>query len=80
MAIHTSINFIANRKIDYGRPIYLDEVACDFPDLIIVANHGGWPWVNEMIAVAWKHPNVFIEMGGISPNIYQNPEQAGSLF
>jgi len=73
VAIHTSINFTANRKIDYGRPIYLDEVACDFPDLIIVANHGGWPWVNEMIAVAWKHPNVFIEMGGISPKYISKP-------
>ncbi len=73
VAIHTSINFTANRKMDYGRPIYLDDVACDFPDLIIIANHGGWPWVNEMVAIAWKHPNVFIEMGGISPKYISKP-------
>jgi predicted TIM-barrel fold metal-dependent hydrolase len=59
VTIHCSINFTVNRSIDYGRPVYLDEVACDFPDLTIVANHGGWPWVNELIAVAWKHPNVY---------------------
>jgi uncharacterized protein len=67
VTIHTSINFSVNRTIDYGRPIYLDEIACDFPDLIIVANHGGWPWLAEMIAVAWKHPNVYIEIGAVSP-------------
>jgi len=42
VTIHTSINFSTNRSIDYGRPIYLDEIACTFPQLIIVANHGGW--------------------------------------
>ncbi|MEE9325478.1 MAG: amidohydrolase family protein [Dehalococcoidia bacterium] len=64
---HTSINFTLDRTIDFSRPIHLDEVACDFPDLVLVANHGGWPWVLEMIAVAWKHPNVYIETGGVSP-------------
>ncbi len=67
VTIHTSINFSTNRSIDYGRPIYLDEIACTFPELIIVANHGGWPWVNELVAIAWKHRNVYIEIGAISP-------------
>ena len=67
VAIHASINFSMNRKIDYSRPLHLDEIACDFPSLTIVANHGGWPWVNEMIAVAWKHPNIYLETGGVSP-------------
>ncbi|MFO7772871.1 MAG: amidohydrolase family protein [Dehalococcoidia bacterium] len=67
VTIHSSINFTVDRSIDYSRPIYLDEVACDFPELIIVANHGGWPWVNELVAVAWRHPNVFIEIGAVSP-------------
>jgi len=67
VTIHTSINFSNNRSIDFGRPLYLCDVACDFPDLILVANHGGWPWVPEMVAVAWKHANVFIELGGVAP-------------
>jgi uncharacterized protein len=67
VSIHASVNFMTNRKIDYGHPLHLDEIACEFPDLTVVANHGGWPWVTEMVAVAWKHPNVFIELGGISP-------------
>lgn len=67
VTFHSSINFSVDRTIDFSRPIYIDEVACDFPNLIIVANHGGWPWVAEMVAIAWKHPNVYIEIGAVSP-------------
>jgi hypothetical protein len=39
-----------------GRPIpYLDEIALTFPDLTIVAGHIGYPWTDEMIALAWKY-------------------------
>ena len=38
-----------------GRPIYIDQVALDFPELRIICGHIGWPWTEEMIAVAWKH-------------------------
>lgn len=67
VTIHSSINFSLHRSIEYSRPIFLDHIACDFPKLTIVANHGGWPWVSEAIAVAWKHKNVYLEIGGVSP-------------
>ncbi|MBM3183374.1 MAG: amidohydrolase, partial [Chloroflexi bacterium] len=73
VTIHSSINFTVDRSIEYSRPIYIDEVACDFPDLTIVGNHGGWPWVTEMVAVAWKHPNVYIEIGAVSPKYISTP-------
>jgi predicted TIM-barrel fold metal-dependent hydrolase len=45
-----------------GRPIpYVDEIALDFPELVIVCGHIGYPWTTEMIAVATKHENVFID-------------------
>ncbi len=45
-----------------GRPIpYLDEVALDFPELVIVGGHVGYPWTDEMIALATKYPNVHID-------------------
>jgi predicted TIM-barrel fold metal-dependent hydrolase len=73
VTIHSSINFSVDRTIEYSRPIYLDEVACDFPELIIVANHAGWPWVTEMVAIAWKHPNIYLEIGGVSPKYIGTP-------
>lgn len=46
---------------EVGRPIYLDRVALDFPELVIVAGHIGYPWTDEAIAVATKHVNVYID-------------------
>ena len=50
------------RPSETGRPIpYLDDVALDFPELVIIAGHIGYPWTEEMIAVATKHKNVYID-------------------
>lgn len=50
------------RTSETGRPIpYLDDVALEFPDLVIVAGHIGYPWTVEMIALATKYPNVYID-------------------
>ena len=43
-----------------GRPILLDDIALELPELRIVAAHTGWPWVEELTALAWKHRNVYI--------------------
>jgi len=53
-----------------GRPILVDDIACDLPELKFVASHTGWPWVEEMVAVAWKHPNVYIGTGGHMPKYW----------
>ena len=47
---------------ELGRPIpYIDEVALEFPELKMVCGHIGYPWTTEMIAVATKHENVYID-------------------
>ncbi|MFQ5895143.1 MAG: amidohydrolase family protein [Nitrospinota bacterium] len=71
--LHTSMNLSRNLLMEYGRPIHLDEVARDFPELKIVAVHGGWPWMLEMVAVAWKQPNVYIEISGTRPKYIGTP-------
>ena len=54
-----------------GRPVpYLDEVALDFPELRIVAGHIGHPWTDEMIGLAWKHDNVYIDTSAYLPRYY----------
>lgn len=73
VTVHSSINFSNDRPIEYGRPLHLCDVACAFPNLTIIANHGGWPWVAEMVAVAWKHRNVYVELGGVSPKYIGMP-------
>jgi len=50
-----------------AQPMLLDRVAIDFPELTIVGIHIGYPWVEEMISVAWKHPNVYIGCDAHAP-------------
>lgn len=50
------------RPSEPGRPMpYLDHVAHEFPDLRIVGGHIGFPWVNEMVSLTMKYPNVYVD-------------------
>jgi predicted TIM-barrel fold metal-dependent hydrolase len=60
----------AHRLRSVGRPINLDAVACDFPELKLIGIHVGIPWTEEMIAMAWKHPNVYIGCDAHSPKYW----------
>jgi len=53
-----------------GRPIYLDQVALDFPELKIIGDHIGYPWTEEAISVATKHPNVYIDTSAYTKRRY----------
>jgi predicted TIM-barrel fold metal-dependent hydrolase len=57
--------------VEYGRPIHLDRIALYFPDLAVICAHTGWPWVEEAIALAWKHPNVFLATSAYAPKYWQ---------
>ncbi len=54
-----------------GRPIpYIDVAAIEFPELTMVCGHVGYPWTQEMIAVATKHPNVYIDTSAYTAKRY----------
>jgi predicted TIM-barrel fold metal-dependent hydrolase len=55
---------------EHGRPLQLDRIACDFPGLTIVGTHTGWPWVDEMIAVTTKWPNVYLSVSAWLPRYF----------
>jgi uncharacterized protein len=59
------------RPSETGRPIpYIDQVALDFPELVIVGGHIGYPWTEEMVAVARKHENVYIDTSAYTARRY----------
>lgn len=63
-------NLIYSRKRrlpSVGRPITLDQVAIDFPELALLGIHIGVPWTDEMISMAWKHENVYIGTDAYAP-------------
>lgn len=55
---------------EHGRPMQLDRIACDFPDLTLIGTHTGYPWVDEMIAVANKWPNVYMNIAAWLPKYF----------
>jgi uncharacterized protein len=54
-------------KLELSRPIHVDAVAADFPDLQLVMAHPAWPWQDEQLAVALHKPNTWIDLSGWSP-------------
>jgi uncharacterized protein len=54
-------------RIEYSRPIYVDNAAADFPDVNFVLAHFGWPWSTEALAIAMQKSNVYIDLSGWSP-------------
>ena len=75
--IYTAMNYRTDLPMDVGRPLYLDKVAMTFPQLKIVASCGGWPWVPELIGVARRHANVYIDTSSHRPKYLA---MAGSGF
>jgi len=57
-------------RLKYGQPIYIDDVAADFPNLTIIAAHPGWPWSDEVLAIAMHKANVFVDMSGWAPKYF----------
>jgi len=66
--IHTGTSVFPGARCKYGRPMELDDVAIDFPDLTIIMAHGGRPlWMDEAFFVLRRHKNVHLELSGIPP-------------
>jgi predicted TIM-barrel fold metal-dependent hydrolase len=50
-----------------GHPMYVDDVAIEFPTLKINLSHTGWPWTGEFISMLWRHPNVYGDISAYFP-------------
>lgn len=73
VSIHASANWTTCRPSDLGHPRHFDQVACDFPDLKLILSHAGYPWVLEACLLAWKHPNVYLELAAHRPKYFTAP-------
>ena len=71
--IYTAMTYRTDYAMDVGRPLYLDKVAMAFPEMKIVASCGGWPWVPELIGVARRHGNVYIDTSSHRPKYLAMP-------
>ena len=62
VVIHTGIKAIRMQWIKYNDPTYVDDVATNFPDLDVVMSHGGYPWIEQFLAVAYSNPNIWVDI------------------
>jgi len=57
-------------RLKYAHPMFLDDVAADFPDMPIVLAHPSFPWQEEALSVATHKPQVYIDLSGWSPKYF----------
>lgn len=69
---HAGIDFAFRTRIKYSNPVFLDDVAVDFPDLKIIIAHFGWPWINETTAIALKNENIYIDLSALGKDTLLN--------
>ena len=60
----------AGIRLKYSNPMYMDDVAVDFPDMPIILAHPSFPWQEEALSVAQHKPNVYIDLSGWSPKYF----------
>ena len=66
--LHIGSSVLAGSRLKYGDPIYLDDVAVDFPELVLIQSHSGRPfWYDKAFALARIHENVYMEVAGLPP-------------
>ncbi len=71
--IYTTMNYSTELPMDIAHPVNIDRIAMDFPDLKIVASSGGWPWVPDLVGVARRHRNVYIDVSSHRPKYLATP-------
>jgi len=53
-------------RLKYCHPIYIDDIAVDFPDMRIVIAHGAYPWVEDLVMAALYAPNVSVDISTLN--------------
>jgi predicted TIM-barrel fold metal-dependent hydrolase len=68
--VYSTMNYGTDRPYDLGHPRNLDQVCMDFPEMKLIAGLGGWPWVNEMVALCRRHPNLYMDTSSHRPRTF----------
>jgi len=68
--LHIGSSIFSGSRLKYGDPIYLDDVAVDFPELVLIQCHSGRPfWYDKASALARIHESVYMEISGLPPHM-----------
>ena len=78
--IHTGFSWVPPGKSKYALPIYLDDVARDFPELKLVAFHMGYPYCDDLNMIAMGHPNVYPCLSLLFPWSLSSPRKFAKII
>jgi uncharacterized protein len=78
--IYSTMNYANDRPYDLGHPKHLDQIAMDFPELRIDAALSGWPWVNELVGLMRRHPNLYCDTSAHHPQYFGVPGAGWEMF
>ncbi len=78
--IYTAMTYANDRPYELGHPRELDRVAMDFPELKVIAGLAGWPWVNEMVALLRRHPNLYADTAAHRPRHFATKGSGWEMF
>jgi predicted TIM-barrel fold metal-dependent hydrolase len=65
--IYTAMTYANDRPYELGHPRELDRVAIDFPELKMIAGLAGWPWINDIVGLLRRHPNLYADTAAHRP-------------
>ncbi|HUT64224.1 MAG TPA: amidohydrolase family protein [Anaerolineae bacterium] len=65
IVIHMATTFTHTYPLEYARPIHMDEIAIEYPELKIVIAHLGHPWISETIAIIRRQPHVYADISAL---------------
>ena len=55
--------FAKNYRARLHSPLLLEEVLIRHPKLRVYIMHAGWPMIDDLLAVLWTHPQVYVDVG-----------------
>lgn len=78
--IHTGHNFNNRVPLNVSHCRHLDRIATAYPTLRMVAGHGGWPWMDEMVVICQRHSGVFLDLSSHLPRFMPKPGSCWAPF
>ena len=78
--VYSTMNYGTDRPYDLGHPRNLDQICMDFPELKLIAGLGGWPWVNDMVALVRRHPNLYMDTSSHRPKHFGTPNSGWDML
>jgi uncharacterized protein len=78
--IHSSINYFRETSVFLDHPSNIEAPLMDFKNLKVIAGHGGWPWIPDMIAMLLKYENLYVDTSAFRPRYIAEPNTGWDMF